>query len=85
MRILYLGALIIGPVAGNALVKTDETSFITIYLGAAFLVIFAAFEYINKLNEAIICVYNREQLKRGNDGNEFESDSNDWRWKESTP
>ena len=84
MRMLGLGALIIGPVASSALVNTDESSFISVYLGSLFLGAFAAFESFNKLNEAV-WVFNREQLKRGNDGNEFEGDSNDWRWRESTP
>jgi len=84
MRMLGLGALIIGPVASSALVEKDPSSFLTIYLGSAFLGTFAAFESYNKLNEAI-WVYNREQLKRRNDDNEFESESNSWRWKESTP
>jgi len=84
MRMLGLGALIIGPVASSALVNTDASSFISVYLGSLFLGAFAVFESFNKLNEAV-WVFNREQLKRGNDGNEFEGDSNDWRWRESTP
>ena len=84
MRMLGLGALIIGPVASSALINTDESSFISVYLGSLFLGAFAAFESFNKLNEAV-WIYNREQLKQGNDGNEFEGDSNDWRWRESTP
>ncbi|HIC38051.1 MAG TPA: hypothetical protein EYO79_01125 [Candidatus Marinimicrobia bacterium] len=84
MRMLGLGALIIGPIASSALINTDESSFISVYLGSLFLGAFAAFESFNKLNEAV-WIYNREQLKRGNDGNEFEGDSNDWRWRESTP
>lgn len=84
MRILGLGALIIGPVTSSALVEKDPSSFLTIYLGSAFLGIFAAFESYNKLNEAI-WVYNREQLKQENDSNGFEGDSNEWRWKETTP
>ena len=84
MRMLGLGALIIGPIASSALINTDESSFISVYLGSLFLGAFAAFESFNKLNEAV-WIYNREQLKQGNDGNEFESDSNDWRWRESTP
>jgi len=84
MRMLGLGALIIGPIASSALINTDESSFISVYLGSLFLGAFAAFESFNKLNEAV-WIYNREQLKRWNDGNEFEGDSNDWRWRESTP
>ena len=84
MRMLGLGALIIGPIASSALINTDESSFISVYLGSLFLGAFAAFESFNKLNEAV-WIYNREQLKQGNDGNEFEGDSNDWRWRESTP
>ena len=84
MRMLGLGALIIGPVASSALVNTDASSFISVYLGSLFLGAFAVFESFNKLNEAV-WIYNREQLKQGNDGNEFEGDSNDWRWRESTP
>ena len=84
MRMLGLGALIIGPIASSALINTDESSFISVYLGSLFLGAFAAFESFNKLNEAV-WVFNREQLKQGNDGNEFEGDSNDWRWRESTP
>ena len=84
MRMLGLGALIIGPIASSALINTDETSFISVYLGSLFLGAFAAFESFNKLNEAV-WIYNREQLKQGNDGNEFEGDSNDWRWRESKP
>ena len=84
MRMLGLGALIIGPIVSSALINTDESSFISVYLGSLFLGAFAAFESFNKLNEAV-WIYNREQLKQGNDGNEFEGDSNDWRWRESTP
>ena len=84
MRMLGLGALIIGPIASSALINTDESSFISVYLGSLFLGAFAAFESFNKLNEAV-WIYNREQLKQGNDGNEFEGDSNDWRWRESKP
>ena len=84
MRMLGLGALIIGPIASSALINTDESSFISVYLGSLFLGAFAVFESFNKLNEAV-WVFNREQLKQGNDGNEFEGDSNDWRWRESTP
>ena len=84
MRMLGLGALIIGPIASSALINTDESSFISVYLGSLFLGAFAAFESFNKLNEAV-WIYNREQLKRWNDGNEFGGDSNDWRWRESTP
>jgi len=84
MRMLGLGALIIGPIVSSALINTDESSFISVYLGSLFLGAFAAFESFNKLNEAV-WIYNREQLKRWNDGNEFEGDSNDWRWRESTP
>ena len=84
MRMLGLGALIIGPIASSALINTDESSFISVYLGSLFLGAFATFESFNKLNEAV-WIYNREQLKQGNDGNEFEGDSNDWRWRESTP
>ena len=84
MRMLGLGALIIGPVASSALVNTDASSFISVYLGSLFLGAFAVFESFNKLNEAV-WVFNREQLKQGNDGNEFEGDSNDWRWRESKP
>ena len=84
MRMLGLSALIIGPIASSALINTDESSFISVYLGSLFLGAFAAFESFNKLNEAV-WIYNREQLKQGNDGNEFEGDSNDWRWRESTP
>ena len=50
--------------------------FITVYVGSRFLGVFASIESYNKLNEAI-WVYNREQLKQGNDGNEFEGDLND--------
>jgi len=84
MRMLGLGALIIGPIVSSALINTDESSFISVYLGSLFLGAFAAFESFNKLNEAV-WIYNREQLKQGNDGNEFEGDSNDWRWRESKP
>ena len=84
MRMLGLGALIIGPIVSSALINTDESSFVSVYLGSLFLGAFAAFESFNKLNEAV-WIYNREQLKQGNDGNEFEGDSNDWRWRESKP
>ncbi len=54
------------------------------FMGIIVLSTIATTEFINKLNEAV-WVFNREQLKRWNDGNEFEGDSNDWRWRESTP
>lgn len=80
MRMLGIGALIIGPVASSALVNTDESSFISVYLGALFLGIFATFESYNKLNEAI-WVYNRESLKSNDANGNTDPSSNDWQWK----
>ena len=84
MRILGMGLVFAGPLLSGVLMESGSLSgeFITVYVGSIFLGAFAAMESVNKLNEAV-WVYNREQLKQGNDGNEFEGDSNDWRWRES--
>ena len=86
MRILGMGLIFSGPLLSGVLMENQSLSgeFITVYVGSLFLGVFASIESYNKLNEAI-WVYNREQLKQGNDGNEFEGDSNDWRWREIKP
>ena len=87
MNMLGLGMIFEATMVSSVLMDADESSFISVYLGSIVLGVFAAIESYNKLNEAI-CIYNREQLKQGNDGNdgnEFEGDSNDWRWREIKP
>jgi len=86
MRILGQGILLAGPLLSSLIMEKESLSgeFIIAYVGSIFLSAFATMESVNKLNEAV-WVFNREQLKRWNDGNEFEGDSNDWRWRESKP
>jgi hypothetical protein len=78
MRILGQGLLIAGPVLSGILMESSGPnqvmSFFPLYVGSLFLGAFAVIESFNKLNEAI-WVYNREQLKQGNNGNRFESES----------
>ena len=78
MRILGMGLIFSGPLLSGVLMENQSLSgeFITVYVGSLFPGVFASIESYNKLNEAI-WVYNREQLKQGNDGNEFEGDLND--------
>ena len=78
MRILGMGLVFAGPLLSGVLMESGSLSgeFITVYVGSIFLGVYAAMESVNKLNEAV-WVYNREQLKQGNDGNEFEGDLND--------
>ncbi|MDP6610718.1 MAG: hypothetical protein QF847_00165 [Candidatus Marinimicrobia bacterium] len=84
MRLLGLAALTIGPVASSALVNTDESSFISVYLGSLFLGVFASYESYNKLHEAI-WIYNRESLKAnvGTEG-DFQQNGN-WKWQKIDP
>ena len=87
MNMLGLGMIFEATMVSSVLMDADESSFISVYLGSIVLGVFATIESYNKLNEAI-WIYNREQLKQGNDGNdgnEFEGDSNDWRWREIKP
>ena len=86
MRMLGQGILLAGPLLSSLIMEKESLSgeFIIAYVGSIFLGAFATMESVNKLNEAV-WVFNRKQLKRWNDGNEFEGDSNDWRWRESTP
>ena len=81
MRLLGRAALTIGPVASSALVNTDESSFLSVYIGSLFLGIFASYEAYNKLHEAI-WVYNRENIKAA--GGDLQENSN-WQWKEIQP
>ena len=76
MNMLGLGMIFEATMVSSVLMDADESSFISVYLGSIVLGVFASIESYNKLNEAI-WVYNREQLKQGNDGNEFEGDLND--------
>ena len=62
MRMVGLGLVLLGPMASSVLMESDESSFISVYLGSLFLGVFASIESYNKLHEAI-WIYNRESLK----------------------
>lgn len=81
MSMVGIGAFVLGPVASSFLVETDESSFLSVYIGSLFLGIFASYEAYNKLHEAI-WVYNRENIKAA--GGNLQENSN-WQWKEIQP
>ncbi len=84
MSMVGIGAFVLGPVASSVLVETDESSFLSVYIGSLFLGIVASYEAYNKLHEAI-WVYNRESLKTnvGSEG-DIQQDG-DWQWRKIDP
>ena len=84
MRMLGMGLVLLGPMASSVLMESDESSFISVYLGSLFLGVFASIESYNKLHEAI-WIYNRESLKAnvGTEG-DFQQNGN-WQWRKIDP
>jgi len=84
MRMLGSVVVLLGPMASSVLMESDESSFISVYLGSLFLGVFASIESYNKLHEAI-WIYNRESLKAnvGTEG-DFQQNGN-WQWRKIDP